>query len=87
MPDSVKDKEGTPGAMINDLREETGKVADLVKELESVEPSEKPKTKDMLATELSNVLYDVFVLAEHYGVNLEESFLETVNNYILKFVQ
>jgi NTP pyrophosphatase (non-canonical NTP hydrolase) len=77
----------TPFVMVTDLLEEAGEVASVVKGLEGFKPPEKPKTKEMLATELSDLLYIVFVLAEHYGVNLEESFLETVNSYILRFIQ
>ena len=73
--------------MVTDLLEEAGKIANTVKELENFKPSEKPKTKETLATELSNLLYMVFVLAEHHDINLEESFLETVNNNILRFIQ
>jgi NTP pyrophosphatase (non-canonical NTP hydrolase) len=72
--------------MVADLLEEAGEIAGVVKGLEGFKPSEKPKTEEMLATELSDLLYMVFVLAEHYGINLEESFLQTVNNYILRFI-
>ncbi|MDI6847766.1 MAG: hypothetical protein QMD23_06525 [Candidatus Bathyarchaeia archaeon] len=48
---------------------------------------EKHKTKEMLATELSDLLYIIFVLAEHYGINLEEAFLQTVNDYMLRFIK
>jgi NTP pyrophosphatase (non-canonical NTP hydrolase) len=41
----------------------------------------------MLATELSDLLYIIFVLAEHYGIELEDSFLQTVNDYMLKFIR
>jgi phosphoribosyl-ATP pyrophosphohydrolase len=40
----------------------------------------------MLAQELTDLLYAVFVLAEHYGVNLEETYLEHVNNYLLRLL-
>jgi NTP pyrophosphatase (non-canonical NTP hydrolase) len=73
--------------MVTDLLEEVGEVASVVKGLEGFKPPEKPKTKEMLATELSDLLYMIFVLAEHYGINLEESFLETVNSYILRFIE
>jgi NTP pyrophosphatase (non-canonical NTP hydrolase) len=73
--------------MVTDLLEEAGEIASVVKGLEGFKPQEKLKTKEMLATELSDLLYMVFVLAEHYGVNLEESFLETVNSYILRFIE
>jgi NTP pyrophosphatase (non-canonical NTP hydrolase) len=73
--------------MITDLLEEAGEVAAAVKGLEGFKPPEKPKTKEMLATELSDLLYIIFVLAEHYGINLEESFLQTVNEYMLRFIK
>ena len=69
--------------MVTDLLEEAGEVASAVKGLEGFKPPEKPKTKEMLATELSDMLYIIFVLAEHYGINLEESFLQTMNDYII----
>ena len=73
--------------MTTDLLEEAGEVAAVVKGLEGCKPPEKPKTKEMLATELSDLLYMTFVLAEHYGINLEEIFLQTVNEYILRFIE
>ena len=73
--------------MVTDLLEEAGEVAAVVKGLEGFKPPEKPKTKEMLATELSDLLYMTFVLAEHYGINLEETFLQTVNDYMLRFVR
>jgi NTP pyrophosphatase (non-canonical NTP hydrolase) len=76
----------TPFVMITDLLEEAGEVASVVKGLEGFKPPEKPKTKEMLATELSDLLYIIFVLAEHYGISLEEAFMQTVNDYILRFI-
>lgn len=73
--------------MITDLLEEAGEVAAVVKGLEGFKPSEKPKTKEMLATELSDLLYIIFVLSENYGIELEEAFKQTVNDYILRFVK
>jgi NTP pyrophosphatase (non-canonical NTP hydrolase) len=73
----------TPFIMITDLLEEAGKVAAVVKGLEGFKPLEKLQTKEMLATQLSDLLYIIFVLAEHYGIELEESFLQTVNDYII----
>jgi len=72
--------------MVTDLLEEAGEVASVVKGLEGFKPSEKLETKEMLATELSDLLYIIFVLAEQYGIELEESFLQTVNDYILRFI-
>jgi NTP pyrophosphatase (non-canonical NTP hydrolase) len=84
--DPARGKGWTPFVMVTDLLEEAGEVASAVKGLEGFKPPDKPKTKEMLATELSDLLYMIFVLAEHYGINLEESLLETVNNYILRFI-
>lgn len=73
--------------MATDLLEEAGEVAAAVKGLEGFKPSEKKMTKTMLATELSDVLYILFILAEHYGIELEEVFVQTVNDYILRFIK
>jgi NTP pyrophosphatase (non-canonical NTP hydrolase) len=73
--------------MVTDLLEEAGEVASAVKGLEGFKPPDKPKTKEMLATELSDLLYMIFVLAQNYGIELEESFLQTVNDYLLRFIR
>lgn len=85
--DSKRGKGWTPFVMVTDLLEEAGEVASAVKGLEGFKPPKKPKTKEMLGTELSDLLYIIFVLAEHYGIELEEIFPETVNNYILRFIK
>jgi NTP pyrophosphatase (non-canonical NTP hydrolase) len=85
--DPKRGKSWTPFVMVTDLLEEAGEVAAVVKGLEGFKPPDKPKTKEMLATELSDLLYIIFVLAEHYGINLEEFFLQTVNDYILRFIR
>jgi len=77
----------TPFVMVTDLLEEAGEVAGVVKGLEGFKPPGKHKTKEMLATELSDILYIIFVLAENYGIDLEETFLQTVNDYILRFIK
>ena len=85
--DPERGKVWTPFVMVTDLLEEAGEVASVVKGLEGFKPPEKPKSKGMLATELSDLLYIVFVLAENYGIDLEESFLQTVNDYMLRFIK
>ena len=85
--DPARGQGWTPFVMVTDLLEEAGEVASVVKGLEGFKPPEKPKTKDMLATELSDLLYILFILAEHYGINLEESFIQTVNDYMLRFIK
>jgi len=73
--------------MVTDLLEEAGEVAAAIKGLEGFKPPEKPKTKEMLATELSDLLYMILVLAENYGIELEEVFMQTVNDYVLRFIK
>jgi len=85
--DPVRGKSWTSFVMVTDLLEEAGEVAAVVKGLEGFKPPEKPKTKEMLAMELSDLLYIIFVLAEHYGIELEEVFLQTVNDYVLRFLK
>jgi NTP pyrophosphatase (non-canonical NTP hydrolase) len=85
--DQKRGKAWTPFVMVTDLLEEAGEVASVVKGLEGYKPPEKPKTKEMLATELSDMLYIIFVLAEHYDINLEEVFIQTVNDYLLRFIK
>ena len=85
--DLERGKIWTPFVMVTDLLEEAGEVAAVVKGLEGFKSPEKPKTKNMLATELSDMLYIIFVLAEHYGIELEETFLQTVNDYMLRFIK
>lgn len=85
--DPQRGKSWTPFVMVADLLEEAGEVASAVKGLEGFKPPEKPKTKEMLGAELSDLLYIIFVLAEHYGIELEEAFIQTVNDYILRFVK
>jgi len=83
----LRGKGWTPFVMVTDLLEEAGEIASAVKGLEGFKPPEKPKTKEMLATELSDLLYMVFVLAEHYGIELEEAFVETINSYSSRFIE
>jgi len=75
-----------PFVIVADILEEAGEVAGVVKGLEGFKPPEKPKTKEMLAKELSDLLYGIFVLAENYGINLEETYLQHVNDYMLRFI-
>ena len=86
---SLDEKRGRPWdpfVMVTDILEEAGEVAAAVKGLEGFKPPDKPKTREMLATELSDLLYMIFVLAEHYKIDLGELFLQTVNDYTLRFI-
>lgn len=84
--EASRGKPWDPFVMVTDVLEEAGEAAAIVKGLEGFKSPDKPKTKEMLASELSDLLYAVFVLAERYGLNLEETFLEHVNEYLLRFI-
>jgi NTP pyrophosphatase (non-canonical NTP hydrolase) len=79
-------KEHAAFAMVTALLEEAGEVASAVRGLEGFKPSDEVKTKEMLATELSDILFMVFVLAEHYGIELEESFMQTTNDKFMSML-
>lgn len=84
--DPEKGKMWTPLATLEDMRES---VEDILKSVTHIEESEmqKDKTKtDKLATRLSDVLYAVFVLAEHYRINVEEVFMETMNDRMIAHI-
>jgi NTP pyrophosphatase (non-canonical NTP hydrolase) len=79
-------KRWTPFVTVVDLLEESGNVAGAIKSIESFEPTEKQKEREVMAKELSRLLYTVFVLAEHYSIDLEESFMQTMDDYMLKSI-
>jgi NTP pyrophosphatase (non-canonical NTP hydrolase) len=85
--DTERGKTWTPLVTTSDLLQKSGKIAEVIKSLENSGTAKKPECKEMLSTELSNLLFIVFVLSEHYGIELEESFLQTVNDYMLKFIR
>jgi len=84
--DPERGKSWGPFLMVVDLLEEAGKIATAVKRLEGFESPDKCDTKERLCKGLNDLLYSVFVLAEHYGVNLDETFLQQVNDYLLGFL-
>jgi NTP pyrophosphatase (non-canonical NTP hydrolase) len=84
--DATGGKPSNPFVMIAGILEKAGEAASTIEDLEGFKLPDKPKTKEMLASELSDLLYAVFVLAENYGLNLEETFLEHVNEHLLRFI-
>jgi NTP pyrophosphatase (non-canonical NTP hydrolase) len=62
------------------------KAGDLAEKIQRTEGSSGAADKENLGKRLSEMLYVAFVLAESYGVTLEESFMQTIDEYILGFV-
>jgi len=85
--DPEKGKHWTPFATATDLLEKSGDIARAINALEDSQSDGKAETKVVLATQLSELLYTILVLEEHYGINLEESFLQSMDDYILKFIK
>jgi NTP pyrophosphatase (non-canonical NTP hydrolase) len=61
------------------------KVAEIAQKIKTTDSDEAAK-KEAIAKMLSELLFAACVLAEQQGVNLEESFLQTVDEMILAFV-
>jgi NTP pyrophosphatase (non-canonical NTP hydrolase) len=88
--DQISPEQGavwTPFVTVDEVLEKAGEIASAVKDLEASDSPEKTGNKDLLATRLSDLLYEVFVLAEHYGIELEDSFMQTVNDYMLNVIK
>jgi hypothetical protein len=62
-------------------------IADLMKKAEEIskriQDSESTINKEGLGVLFSELLYVIFLLAEQHGVNLEESFLQTIDEIIM----
>jgi len=83
---TARGKGWNPFVIVTDILEEAGEVASVVKGLEGYKPPEKVKTKEMLTSELSDLLYSVFLLAGYYRINLEDAFIQTIRNYRRRFL-
>lgn len=83
---AARGKGWNPFVIVTDILEEAGEVASVVKGLEGYKPPEKVKTKEMLTSELSDLLYSVFLLAGHYRINLENAFIQTIQDYRQRFL-
>jgi len=75
-----------PFVILVNLLEEAGEVAAAVKGIEGYKPPNKPKRREILAVELSDMLYSIFLLAEYYEIDLQEAFEKTVNSYLKRFI-
>jgi hypothetical protein len=59
-------------------------IAQTIKDWETSE--DKAASASDLQKQLSELLFAAFVLAEKYGIDLEEAFLENIDEFILGFV-
>jgi NTP pyrophosphatase (non-canonical NTP hydrolase) len=79
-----EEKRSTISTTASDLKKKAGEIAEKMKTLEN--SAGNGAGKEDLAKLLSELLYLAFILAEHYGVSLEESFMQTIDEYILGLV-
>jgi hypothetical protein len=84
--DPERGKHWTPFATVNDLAKSTEKIALLTQTLEETGPQMGGEKTADLATSLSDLLYSAFVLAEHYGLSLEDEFLQTMNDRMISHI-
>jgi NTP pyrophosphatase (non-canonical NTP hydrolase) len=85
--DPERGKAWKPSVTAAELAEKAREIDDIVKRLEESSSSRSPEDKETLALGLSDVLYVSFVLAEHHGIELEDSFMQAMNDYMLDFVK
>ncbi len=84
--DPEKAKTWTPSVTAVDLLKKAEELVSAVKAIEESKPT-TTETKEALATKLSNLLYPIFILGEHYTIEIEESFLQNANDYLLQFIK
>ena len=63
------------------------KASSIFQKINTLEDKKTPEAKEEFEKLFSELLFTLFVLSESYGINLEESFLQTIDDLILGFVQ
>lgn len=72
-------------ALLADLQEEIGELAETIKSLEGFKPYKKI-SKDNLGKELGDILFSLLAIANHYGVLLDDEFRSKVEEYKKRFL-
>jgi phosphoribosyl-ATP pyrophosphohydrolase len=81
--ETIDQKNSASFANADYLVKKSDEIAQKIKATENLDAIAK---KEAIAKMLSELLFAAFVLAEQQGVNLEDSFLQTVDEMILGFV-
>ncbi|MFX0105345.1 MAG: nucleotide pyrophosphohydrolase [Candidatus Hodarchaeota archaeon] len=70
-----------PLSMICAIMEELGEVAREVNSLEGYKPKKSKIEDSNLAEELSDLLFSIICIANHYKIDLGQKFNNTINKY------
>src|SRR3989338_5702272 len=68
----VRTKKWTPEAMLTDLTEEVGELANAILVKEGFK--NKKRAKADLIDSICDILFDLYMIAEHYGVDVEKEY-------------
>jgi len=73
-------------ALLADLVEEVGELAESVKSAEGFKPYKK-MPRGNISREVSDILFSLATIANHYGVDMEAEFLKTLDGYKNRFLK
>ncbi len=69
--------------MLQDLSQKVKEIDSKITELGKLDSSEKARKSETLGMELSELVYVAFILAEYHNIELEDIFLQTVNDRMI----
>lgn len=70
-----------PLAMLASITEELGEIAREINHLEGIKPKKPTETPSKIGEELADLLFSVVCVANHYKVDLTESFEKVLKKY------
>ena len=73
-------------ALLADLVEEVGELAESIKSAEGFKPY-KEIPRENVAREVSDILFSLAVIANHYGVDMGAEFLKVLDGYRDRFLK
>ena len=68
-------------AMLAKLKEELGEMAREINHLEKFKPKKDKEPKNSLKLEIGDILFSITCLANHYGVDLSDAVVATMEKY------
>ena len=72
----VRTKKWTPEAMLTDLTEEVGELANAILVKEGFKNEKRAKAD--LVDSICDILFDVFMIAEEYNIDVEKEYLKVL---------